>query len=36
MVHNSTIEKEAKELETVAIAWGKGFADWHTSQESIE
>lgn len=36
MVHNSTIENEAKELEMVAIAWGKGFGDWHISQETDE
>lgn len=33
MVHNSTIEKEAKELEEVVTAWSKGLGDWHTSAE---
>ena len=33
MVHNSTIEKEAKELEAVVTAWSYGFGGWHTSQD---
>jgi len=33
MVHNSTIEKEAKELEVVVTAWSKGFGDWHINVE---
>jgi hypothetical protein len=33
MVHNSEIEKEAKELEAVVAAWTEGFGKWHTVAE---
>ena len=33
LVHNSEIEKEAKELEAVVTGWSKGFGEWHTMAE---